>query len=224
MIGVEAWLLAGIVAFHACDSALLLYGDDVVFSWGRRGWRAGLGSGFMLAGRYLALPALFAPGTPVFRARWNGPSEAEAAPAREQVLAVLRPLRWVACFVAGALFLLVPLGLLVHAHPVLMLALLMAIYASSVASMAYVWRRRALLGLSSRAVASIAVDVIACPPFALHLVQRISLRMPLPVAPQVFAAQVLDAASLEALRNELRKRMALADGALSDTNTGGGSP
>ena len=58
----------------------------------------------------------------------------------------------------------------------LLLALFMATYLLIGAAMVIVFRRRAALGLSSRQFSGLAFEALACAPFAVNLVRKISLR------------------------------------------------
>ena len=192
MASTETLLLFGIAAFYLIDTSMLLYRDEVVFVKSGAHWRAPVGTGFMLAGRYPALPGLIVPGAPIFRSVWCAPAAANE-PNTELLLQILRPLRWPARFIALLLFLVLPLALFVNMGPQLMLALLCLLYVTSCLSVAYVARRRFVLGLSRKDVIAIAFDVIACPPFAINLVRRVTLRCGLTVSADQFAVAVLNA-------------------------------
>jgi hypothetical protein len=215
----ETLLLPGIAAFYLYDSALLLYADEVVFARPLRRWRAALGEGATWQGRFLAFPALSAPGAPVFRAVWSEGGRTARAPATERVLGVLRPLRWAAWLVAFALFALVPLALLLHASQGWLLGLLALIYLPTLLAVAHLARYRAALGLAWGELAAIAFDVLACPPFALNLVRRVTLRCGLAQPATTFADAVLDAASRARLGRALEARRALLadDGGAEDS-------
>ncbi|WP_415252671.1 hypothetical protein [Thermomonas sp.] len=189
---------------------LLLYADELVFTKPARRWLAALGDGATFGGRYLAFPALLSPGSPVFRAAWNAPADA-GAPALEAVLRVVRPLRWHAWLLALALFVLVPAALALHASSACLLGLLALIYLPTMLAVLYLVRRRGPLGLSRKELASIAFDAIACPPFALNLVRRVTLRCGLPQAAPAFADAVLDAPARARLQQALETRWALLD-------------
>ena len=216
----ESLLVLGIVGFYLCDVSLMLYVDEVVFAKCFGKWRAHVGSGFMLGGRYLALPGLWSPGAPVFRSGWGLPAD-EDAPAVERLVATLRPLRWPARVAALLLFVVVPVALQVNLSPGLMLGVLGLLYLTSALSVAYVVRRRVALGLSRRDVAAIAFDVIACPPFAINMVRRVTLRCGLGVPANEFAAMLLDARAHGRLAGILDARRALmADVAAGDAAPG----
>lgn len=213
-------LLPGIVAFYVYDAALLLYADEVVFTKPARRWTAALGDGAILGGRYLAFPALLSPGSPVFRTTWNVDPNAAARSPSDVVLGVVRPLRWHAWWLAFALFALVPLALTWHAQPAWWLGLLALVYLPTVLATWYVARRRLRLGLSRREVAAIAFDVVACPPFALNLARRLTLRCGLAQAAPEFADTVLDPASRMRLEGSLGLRRDLLQ---DDGDQAGGS-
>lgn len=210
-------LLAGIVLFYLYDSALLLYADEVLFSKPLQRWGAAFGEGATWRGRFLAFPVLMCPGAPLLRATWGGDRTPSERVAVEHMLRTLRPLRWLAWPVALGLFGLVPLALIRHWPPTWVLGLLLLIYLPTVLAVMVLWLRREQLGLSGKAVAAIAFDVLACPPFALNLVRRVTLRSELAMPASAFAETVLDAQSLARLQQQWQIRCALLD----DTNSGG---
>ena len=177
----------------------------------RRGkrWQALVGNA-LFAGRYPVLPAPWAPGAPVFRADWAtaGAAQATDRPGVEALLGLLRPLRWPARALAMVLFVAVPAALLWYPHPVLMLGLLCVAYLLAAGSMAYVARRRIALGLSRKDVVAIGIDAIACPPFAINLARRISLRHGLDASADAFAQVVLDAPAQAHLQATMQARRA----------------
>lgn len=198
-------LVAGAIALWVYDASLLLFRDEVVFVHGRRGWRATFGSGFTLGGRDLGL---WMPGTPVFRAGWSdaGHRTGGRAPMRV-VLRALRPLQWAARVLALLLFVGMPAGLFFAVGHAWMLALVIALYGIALACIGWAWRCRHLFGLDRKAFGSLAFDVIACPPFAIDVVMKITLRLGLPQAPRDFAQRVLAPADCTALLRDAEARM-----------------
>ncbi|RQR34811.1 hypothetical protein [Burkholderia sp. Bp9142] len=81
-------------------------------------------------------------------------------------------LPWV---VATGLFVLLPLGLFTEYGHVALWAALACIYVPALAGICVAWRDRHALGLSVGDWASLAFDVLACPPHALNLVRKLSL-------------------------------------------------
>jgi len=198
-------LVAGAIALWVFDASLLLFRDEVVFVHARRRWRASLGNGFSLGGRDLAL---WMPGTPVFRAGWSDAARREGprAPMRV-VLRALRPLQWAGRVLAVLLFVGMPAGLFFAVGHAWMLALVLALYGLALACIAWAWRCRRVFGLDRRGWATLAFDVIACPPFAINVAMKITLRLGLPEAPEAFARRVLAPAECAALLHDAHARM-----------------
>ena len=200
-------LVGGAIALYLYDASLMLFRDEVVFTRGRRGWRATLGGGLLLGGRYLVLPTAWIPGRPVFRACWAEAGRTGSRTSMGPFLQALRPLQWASRVLALLLFVAMPAGLFLQAGPAWMLTLMLALYGIAVACVAWIWRCRRKLGLDAKGVGSIAFDVIACPPFAVNVVMKLSLRAGLPRAPEAFARRVLAPGDCTALLRMADARM-----------------
>lgn len=208
----EALLVAGIVAFYVHDSALLLYHDEFVFERAGGRWRASPG-GSQWSGRFLYLPNPLAPWRRLLRAAWSAPAAADANAdgALEQSMVALRPLQ-AGVAVLGALLLVgVPLLLWRYPDPLALLVLVAAIYAVALMLVAIAWSRRACFGLDARRAAWLAVECVACPPHAINLVRKLSLRQPVPGGARAFARRNLAPPAMEALDAALAGRSPLAD-------------
>lgn len=206
--GTALALIGGAIALYVYDAVQMLYRDDVLFLHGRRGWEGTLGSGFVLGGRYVALPGVLWPGKPVFRACWSeGSRRTRARAPLGTLLRALRPLRWASRVLFVLLFVGMPLGLSLKASTGWMLALVVALYGIALLCIAWAWRCRRVFGLDRKGFASLAFDVIACPPFAINVVAKITLRLGLPRAPDVFAQWVLRAEDRAELQRKARARM-----------------
>lgn len=206
--GTALALIGGAIALYVYDAGLMLFRDEVLFVHGRRGWEGTLGSGFVLGGRYVALPGVFAPGRPVFRACWSeGAPRSKAHAPMRTVLQALRPLRWASRVLFVLLFVGMPVGLSLKASNEWMLALVAALYGIALLCVAWAWRCRRVFGLDRKGLAALAFDVIACPPFAVNVVAKITLRLGLPQAPEVFARRMLRAEDWAGLERDAKARM-----------------
>jgi hypothetical protein len=205
--GTALALILGALALSLYDASLMLFRDEVVFTHGLRGWRGTLGSGLVLGGRYLALPGAWPPGRPLFRACWSdGAPRGPRAPMRV-LLRALRPLRWATRVQAVLLFVGMPLGLWLQVSHAWMFALLVGLYASALGCVAWTWRCRRLFALDRKAFAALAFDVLACPPFAINIVMKLTLRIGLPHAPEDFARRMLPREACDALLRAAHARM-----------------
>jgi hypothetical protein len=208
----DPWLLAGIVAFYLYDAAMRLHVDELVV-WPRRaGWAATTGGNVQWRGGYLFLPSPWTPWRPLLRLSWMRATDvaADTALARVQVLRdALRPLQVGVILMAILLFVALPALLLTWRQASALLVLLCLVYALSTAMVIQLVRRRDALGLSRGALWSIAIDTLACPPFALNVVRKVALRQTLAVDGLAFAAAVLPEAALGRLRPSLLARLDL---------------
>jgi hypothetical protein len=177
----ELLLMAGAAGLYLYDSALLLYFDEGILAPASRGrWRVLFGSDrFRLMGRGLFIPNPLLPHRPLFRLARRFPSSGRAVdahwPARRALFQPLAPALWA---IGAALFVVLPLGLFRLGEPALLVAAVM-LYGSIAAALVWTGVNRGRLGLSRRRVAALAFESLACPPFALNLVRRISAAMPI---------------------------------------------
>ena len=167
----EILLVVGIVAFYIQDAALLLYHDEIAFEHVGGNWRA-LSGGTQWSGRFLFLPTLLAPRRPL--SRRVGTQAPEAVPPAR----AMRLLQ-AGVTVLGVLLLVgVPVLLWRYPHPLALLALTAAIYLVALSLALPMWLNRDALGIDRRTVAWLAFESVACPPHAINLVRKLSLRHP----------------------------------------------
>jgi hypothetical protein len=197
----EVLLPIGAVGLYLFDSMLLLYSNEVLFL--RRGsrWSFAMSSALMLGGRRLCFVNPLAPFLPQFRVRW---SEGDTRQEQERVeelnafLAALRPLQYLVTALL-LLLLALPVDLYVFGTGPELLALMAAFYVIILAALVYVYVRRRALGLSAGSFLALAFDSLACAPFAINLVRKLSMRRSLAGNPIDFARQTFDANTFPAL-------------------------
>jgi len=177
---------------------MLLYVNELVFVEKNGKWMFGRSeSGWQMLGKNLYIPSPLTPDYPLFRACWvvsSVPNEhQEDAEKLRQFLNELNPLR----YMTFTLFLLMLIGLPIvifgFGTSLALLLLLGAIYCTISIILAQIYRKREKLGLSWKTFAKLAFDSLACAPFALNLVRKITLHRSLMGDPICFAHQVLDA-------------------------------
>lgn len=205
MSSLEWLLVAGIVAFYLQDAAVLLHYDEFVVGGGRRRWHASAG-GTEWSGRFLSLPNPLMPNAPVFRGTWPvAPGEADAGDI-DGYLDTLLPFRFGTASLGIVLLLGVPAMLLRYPHPLALLALLVVVYGIVGGMTLLLWKRREPLGLSSRSCAWLAFECLACPPHAINLVRKLTLRHP-PAGAAATVAARLDDAGLDRLSRVMAQRI-----------------
>jgi hypothetical protein len=197
----EVLLPAGAFALYLIDSAMLLYSNELLFVRRRSGWDFVTGSGLLLFGRRLCLVNPFTPNKPQFRIRWSDHDDrVERDDVHElgKFVAVLRPLQYVVV-AQLVLVLALPLELLAYGTGPQLLGLFAAYYILIVAALGYSYARRRELRIPGRTFMLLAFDSLACSPFAINLVRKLSLRRSLPGNPVIFAQQSFGAESFERL-------------------------
>jgi len=176
IVPMEVLLVGAVVALYLQDAALLLHYDEVALVRTGRGWSASTG-GIEARDRRLFVPDFFRPAQPLFRASWlSEPPRASPGTRTGHFLHALSgfafPLRllWV------CLFLALPLLLWRRPDPLWLLTLTAMVYGITAWLCVRVWRFRRVLELDGRQSLSLAFELLCCPPHALNLVRRLSLR------------------------------------------------
>jgi hypothetical protein len=216
----EVLLVLGVVVLYLQDSLLLLHYDELVFTRAGRHWVASTG-GSHWGGRYLHLGNPFTPARAMLRASWLSAETAGAMATRSSLahfLDGLRPFRIGARVLWGELLVLLPLVLWALPHPLLVLAVFALVYATVAVLALQLWRWRRVLELRSRDVAALAFELLACPPHAINVVRRLSLRRGLGGDALAFAARAVAARDLPRLQAGVAARIQLASDLSADAD------
>lgn len=177
----ELVLMLVALGLYLYDSAVLLHINEGVMTPRRGGWRVRFGSSrFIVRGRQLYLPSPFLPHRPGFRLLWDlDPPPPEGPGAWEARRQLFRPVAPLVCAMAVALFGLLPLGLFSVLGDWALLLAIATLYGSIAGALAWIVMRRKQLGLGARRLAGLAFELLACPPFAVNVVRRVAVEMPL---------------------------------------------
>lgn len=173
----DQWLLmAGAALLYLCDSALLLFHNEVVLQVRRRGCLVSTGSALEFAGRRLFVPNPLLPDRVLARLSWPQGGSPDWRPARWRrlrlALLVIAPWTWL---LLGLFWVVLPITLRFGTDTML-LGWLLTTYLTIAVMMAQVYRHRKALGLPPRAVLALTIDAFFCAPFALNIIRKISLR------------------------------------------------
>jgi hypothetical protein len=207
----ELLLPLGAIGLYLFDTTLLLYSNELLLVRRGRGWDFVASSALVLAGRRICFVNPLLPGTPQFRVQWSDRDprrEQEDHPGLERFFRALRPVQYL---VGGLLviLLLLPLELFFFGTGVELLIVMAAFYLVILVTLGYVFSRRGDLRLSGKAFAALCFDCLACAPFAINLVRKLSMRRGLAGNPVTFARQTFDPAMLSSLLRAIAARVAL---------------
>ena len=205
----ELFLL--VVLFYLYDSSVLLYSNEAILTRESADrWSASVGwTGFVVAGRVVCMLNPFTPHKPAFRLHWDfnslvGDTADQSWTGSAATLKGLTP------FTLGAgvgLFILLPLGLFTPLSMYAAAAGMILFYLATACALYRVKRLGLFEAAGRKGFVGFAFECLACPPFGVNIVRRLSLTQrvlePLPLA----GARLLDAASWDHLRSRCVARL-----------------
>lgn len=182
IIPIEAQVFILAFALFIFDSLLLLYvNEGILTTKGRAGWRMMSGSEAAgIRGQNLFCPNPFVLHKPLFRLSWqfdkSSGTPQENSPEwqnRRFIFSTLTPMIYA---LAMTLFGIMPLALLFYSSDTLLLLCLAFVYLNLIGCIAWLYRKRHVIGLSNKKLFSLSFECLVCPPIALNLVRRLSLQ------------------------------------------------
>lgn len=189
----EVLLCLGAAAFYLHDACELLHANELVLERRGNGWRyVSATTGVRLLRRSLFLPNPLRPDRTLYLLAWS--------PVRQLRKTSLRRLRLFEKQLAGVrvlvlllllLLLSLPLVLAVFGSGKMLLALFALYYLTTVAALMVVMCNRRVFGLGWKQLSLLVIECLACPPFAVNLLRKITRHSPLSGAAITLASQRL---------------------------------
>jgi hypothetical protein len=207
----ELALMLVMAGLYVYDSvAMLAVNEALLVQTGRR-WRVAFGiHHYRLAGREPCIPNPFTPHRRVYRMSWaveaagRGDARFMASLGDDARFRALRPHIWA---MAVALFALLPAGLFSSwGHGVALIAVAL-FYLSALSALSLLHARRGAFGIDGKAVASIAVQSLVCPPFALNLLRKLCAAQRPAGDLLASAALLLPLGEMEVVKARCRERL-----------------
>ena len=192
----EVELLALAIIFYLYDSSVLLYSNEVVFTCdGAKRWAVTTGrSGLVFAGRTLCVLNPFTPHRPSFRLNWQfdglQPDDDPAWSVRAQDLKTLAPATLAA---AIALYIFLPLGMFTPLGRYAVIPAVVLLYGSTVFALLQLRGKEIVKTFSRKRFLGFAFECVACPPFAVNMVRRLTLGLRIAEPVPLAAVRLLDA-------------------------------
>jgi hypothetical protein len=208
--GPEALLVAVLVGLYIYDAGVWLYGNEAVLTVTTRGvWKAGFARRFgTWRGRQLYFPNFVAPWRPAFKLVWQYSSPTRSQ--HESWTDYTQPLGYLGPLVASlfvVLFVVLPPIVLARQGELTVLGLFVVVYLHVIAICGLLWKDRHRLKLTSRQFAALAFELLLCPPFAVNVVRRLSLSMPVGEDFSLASARLLSPERLRAVQGEMLLRL-----------------
>jgi hypothetical protein len=205
----EFWFPVGAVGLYLYDSAVLLWQNELVFLRTRRGWLVAGGLELRLRARRVYLPNPLLAHRPQFLVCWRKGNSDAMQPVGEdpqELLHALRPIAWLNVFqvllLASLPFVLWSLG-----AGVLALGVIALYYLATIAGLVLAWRQRVRLRMTARKFWPLALDALACAPFAANMTRKLAMRHGLDGEPLRFAARHFGDAALLHTRELVEARV-----------------
>jgi len=210
MTSFEVWLPVGAIGLYLFDSVLWLYSNELIFQHRGGKWICAGIPALLVAGRRVYFPNPLNPGTPQFKVRWSESDrrmEQEGAAELDEFFHALLPIEYLVNTLL-VILLILPVELLLFGTGTELLVLMAAFYLVIVVALVCIFERRRQLRLTGRAFAALCFDSLACSPFAVNLVRKLSLRRSLAGNPIAFAARSFESAQFSRLIDAVTARVA----------------
>jgi hypothetical protein len=189
---------------------LLLHPNEAILKVGvRQDWRSGFGSkNTRLAGKELYIPNPLNPGAAVFRLSWHDETLFPSYQAGwESRLGALRRFQVPVWWLFFLSFLVLPTVLFGHFGDALLLMVFSLIYLTVVLIAVLLYLDKETFAFSRREFWLAAFDLLICPPFAINVIRRLSLRWPIEEDFAAAASRLQTAARWRETESELRNRL-----------------
>ena len=195
MVSFEILLVLGTLGFYLYDSGMLLYVNEMVFFRERRQWNfACPGNSWLLLGRSPYIPNPLTPEIAMFRVYWSdtGRSSQNSDESIEQFVAALVPLQYLVDVLLAQFFIALPFVLFLYGSGPQLLWVFGAIYLNIAVILVVVYKKKDILKVSKRKFVALSFESIACAPFALNIVRKLTLHRSLVGDPIEFAKIMFD--------------------------------
>ena len=187
----EAWLVIGIFGFYLFDSVKLLHHNQLIICRAYGGWRIICpDSRWQLLRKIPYAFNPFLPNIPIFCGTWSIAPQAsniDVTPALDEFVDSAYPLNYFVIILLAMMCIFMPLALFFFGAGTVFLTITLSTYAIILIMLAVLYTKQSELGLSFKNYFSIAFDCIACPPFAINLLRKITWQYKLNFSPLEFA-------------------------------------
>lgn len=195
-LSIETLLVIGIVGFYLYDSAILVFSNELIFNESYGCWSVSFPSTrWRLMGKLLYIPNPLTPDNMIFRAIWSTNDESLQLDSGEEICKLRLPLSYLRILVIVLMVSLVivfPVVMFKYGTGIELLKVIFFIYFMIINMLVYTYIKKDDFFLNKKAFLSLAFDSLACPPFAINILRKISLRSGLCNNPVEFARKTLD--------------------------------
>lgn len=208
MIAFEYLIILGLVGFYLYDSAkLCFYNEFFILKGFSAKFKLQLQNNRLsILKKFLMIPSPFSPQYLCFIVRWQLTQTDQHNEVIQQeinhilhIQKILKPLQALIFLNALLMLILFPMALLSQWNYLYMAILIVLIYSINIISIGCVFLQRKNLCLSNLKFSHLVVDALLCPPFALNMLQKISLASDFKTDGIILAQHLLQAEDFQAL-------------------------
>ncbi len=207
----EALLMLGIVAFYIYDSVKLLYSDDLLLLRSHKTWSFAFpGAQWNLRNKLLYIPNPFKPANLIFQtsiARNEHTASIEEVEILYRYICALEPIRYLVLILFGLMCVCLPMVVFRFGTGTWFFVTVILIYITILSALVYVYFKRYELNISNKEFIALTFDVVACPPFSMNLLRKISLRYKIQFDPVAFASESFDKDRFNSLLISIKTRL-----------------
>lgn len=155
---------------------MLLSINELLLTQSHKGWFYKFPElSFQLLRKYLLLPNPLTPDVAIFRTSWPKRSQSIDKTRLDGFVQALEPIQSIIGVLLLLLFIYLPVIALVYGSGAKLLIIFGMTYLFIFVILIYVFNNRDRLCISNSRFVSLAFEAVACPPFALNIVRKISL-------------------------------------------------
>lgn len=179
IFGFEALLIAGAWTFYVWDASILLFVDELVLELSGRKCHVRSGAVMLVGGKRPFIPNPLTPYHPQLLATADdllGAGTGIKSDDLAHYLDALKPFQMLSIALLLMFVIALPVVLYWFGTGTELLYWLAMVYLLVGCIAYHTWRRRLVLGLSKRASVLLAFECLACTPFAINIVRKLTLR------------------------------------------------
>ena len=204
-------MIIGVIGFYIYDSLSLLFHNQIVFTETSKTWDFTFPSHrFRFGNKFVFLANVFMPFQSVFYSSWPC---IEKTPERIELNALNKFLnslfifRLLSIILWVTLILILPPILLMYGTIFNLLTILGVTYVTIFLMIFFLWRFKKRLNFSNKDFFSIVFDILACPPFAINVVRKITLKQKFKFTPIEFSKKRLSQKERLKFQYQLNERI-----------------
>lgn len=202
----EFWIALGLISFYLYDSAVLMFANEIVFFEAHGRWFISFPTDrWRVMGKRLFFPNPLAPNYLMFIVPWSATENFHGTDSENtlEFISTIRCLRLAVMLLMLLLVCILPLVILTWGIGSTALITLVVSYLLVIAMLFYTYGKREKLGLTKKQVLSISFEAISCPPFAINLIRKLTIRRSNMNCSVEFAFKVLEPEDFKKFTEEL---------------------